>query len=74
MVVDNYTARLLRAFGYEFDSYGELQEWCERGIREHFDESTLQQTFARFHGMIVEYVKSNSQGKAVCIEVFKTPL
>jgi len=74
MVVDSYTARLLTAFGYEFEGYDELQEWCERGIREHFDESTLQQTFARFHGMIVEYVKSNSQGKAVCIEVFKTPL
>lgn len=74
MVVDSYTARLLRAFGYEFEGYNELQEWCERGIREHCDETTLQQTFARFHGMIVEYVKGNSKGKVVGIEVFKTPL
>ncbi len=74
MVVDSYTARLLRAFGYDFEGYDELQEWCERGIREHFDESALQQTFARFHGIIVEYVKNNSKGKVVGIEVFKTPL
>ncbi|MDD2828469.1 MAG: 3-methyladenine DNA glycosylase [Sulfuricurvum sp.] len=68
MVVDSYTARLLRAFGYEFEGYDELQEWCEAGIREHFDASTLQQTFARFHGMIVEYVKGNSKGKVVNVE------
>lgn len=67
MVVDSYTARLLRAFGYEFENYGELQEWCERGVREHCDESTLQRTFAHFHGMIVEYVKYNTNGKSVII-------
>lgn len=65
MVVDSYTARLLTAFGYEFESYGDLQEWCERGIREHCDEVTLQRRFANFHGMIVEYVKENSKGKVV---------
>ncbi|MDD5212690.1 MAG: 3-methyladenine DNA glycosylase [Sulfuricurvum sp.] len=68
MVVDSYTARLLRAFGYEFESYSDLQEWCERGVREHCEESILQRTFAHFHGMIVEYVKSNSKGKSVSIE------
>ncbi len=68
MVVDSYTARLLRAFGYEFENYDELQEWCERGIREHCDELILQRMFAHFHGMIVEYVKSNSKGKEVSIE------
>ena len=73
MVIDSYTARLLRAFGYEFESYDELQEGCEAGIREHFDESTLQQTFARFHGMIVEYVKGNSKGKEVKIEKLNLP-
>ncbi len=67
MVVDSYTARLLQAFGYEFEGYDELQEWCERGIREHCDEETLQQMFARFHGMIVEYVKNNSKGKKIDI-------
>lgn len=72
MVVDSYTARLLNAFGYEFESYSDLQEWCERGIREHCDEEILQYTFAHFHGMIVEYVKGNSNGKIVNIEVLKS--
>lgn len=67
MVVDSYTARLLRAFGYEFESYNELQEWCERGIREHCDSKILQRIFAHFHGMIVEYVKRNTNGKSVII-------
>lgn len=69
MVVDSYTARLLRAFGYEFENYGDLQEWCERGVAEHCDEAILQRTFAHFHGMIVEYVKSNSKGKTVNVEL-----
>ena len=67
MVVDSYTARLLNVFGYEFESYRDLQEWCERGIREHCDDENLQSTFANFHGMIVEYVKGNSKGKVVDI-------
>ncbi|MDP3292340.1 MAG: 3-methyladenine DNA glycosylase [Sulfuricurvum sp.] len=68
MVVDSYTARLLNAFGYEFESYDELQEWCEAGIRGYFDTVQLPAAFARFHGMIVEYVKGNSKGKEVNIE------
>lgn len=75
MVVDAYTARLLNAFGYEFESYDELQEWCEAGVRGYFDTVQLPAAFARFHGMIVEYVKRNSKGKAVNIEaIVKTPL
>ncbi|MDD5159553.1 MAG: 3-methyladenine DNA glycosylase [Sulfuricurvum sp.] len=68
MVVDAYTARLLGAFGYEFESYDELQEWCEAGVRGYFDTVQLPAAFARFHGMIVEYVKKNSKGKVVKIE------
>lgn len=71
MVVDAYTARLLNAFGYEFESYDELQEWCEAGVRGYFDTVQLPAAFARFHGMIVEYVKRNSKGKAVNVEVLK---
>lgn len=67
MVVDSYTARLLRAFGYEFDNYGDLQEWCERGVRAHCETLELQRIFAHFHGMIVEYVKRNTNGKSVII-------
>ena len=74
MVVDSYTARLLNAFGYEFESYDELQEWCEAGIRGYFDTVQLPAAFARFHGMIVEYVKRNSKGKLVNIEILKIPL
>jgi len=70
MVVDSYTARLLNAFGYEFESYDDLQEWCERGIRTHVEESKLPELFAHFHGMIVEYVKRHSQGKRVDIKSF----
>lgn len=68
MVVDAYTARLLNAFGYEFESYNELQEWCEAGLHGYFDSVQLPAAFARFHGMIVEYVKSNSKGKVVSTE------
>ncbi len=68
MVVDAYTARLLRSYGYEFESYDELQEWCEAGVRNYFAEEQLPEIFARFHGMIVEYVKGNSKGKAVNVE------
>lgn len=68
MVVDSYTARLLNAFGYEFENYDELQEWCEAGIRGYFDRVQLPAAFARFHGMIVEYVKRNSKGKVLNID------
>lgn len=68
MVVDAYTARLLNAFGYEFDSYDELQEWCEAGVRGYFDTVQLPAAYARFHGMIVEYVKQNSKGKKVNLD------
>ena len=75
-VVDAYTARLLTAFGYEFDSYSALQEWMVDGIVEHFSEIqaldqkqyTLHEVYARFHGKIVEYCKENSRGKIIMIE------
>ncbi|MCX6073636.1 MAG: 3-methyladenine DNA glycosylase [Campylobacterales bacterium] len=65
MVVDAYTARLLREFGYGFECYDDLQEWCEVGIRSDFDEEELPTAFAQFHGMIVEYVKGNGKGKKI---------
>jgi len=63
MVVDSYTKRLLKRNGYEFESYDEMREWCERGIEENWDklaeyyENNLNLCFARFHGKIVEYMK-----------------
>lgn len=66
-VVDKYTQRLLKRFGYEFESYEDLQAWCEYGINDNFDkiaklyehEVTLNLIYCRFHGKIVEYMKSN---------------
>lgn len=67
MVVDAYTVRLLRAFGYEFDSYDALQEWCVEGLSAQFEKNELPSVYALFHGMIVEYVKANSKAKVVNI-------
>ena len=63
MVVDNYTRRLLKKAGYEFESYDEMKEWCERGVLENWDkiskfyENNLNLCFSRFHGKIVEFMK-----------------
>ncbi len=65
MVVDAYTARLLEAFGYAFETYDDLQEWCELSIRKEIENEDLAGVFAEFHGMIVEFVKANSKGKSV---------
>ena len=72
MVVDSYTARLLDAFGYTFDSYDALQEWCKKGFSAHFKEAKLPNVYALFHGMIVEYVKANSKAKIVNISHLKS--
>jgi endonuclease-3 related protein len=64
MVVDAYTKRLLKKRGYEFESYDEMREWCERGVEENWDklssfyENDLNLCFARFHGKIVEFMKN----------------
>jgi len=63
-VVDSYSNRLLKSYGYEFESYSELQEWFIDGVLEHWDkikkdyENNLNLCYARYHGKIVEYVKS----------------
>jgi len=68
MVVDAYTARLLNAFGYEFETYDDLQAWCTEGLEGCFERGELPEVYARFHGMIVEYVKRYKRGKNVSIE------
>jgi len=56
MVVDSYTKRLLKTYGIAFHSYAMYKSYLEKGIRQHcYKELSL--TFARFHGMIVEYSK-----------------
>jgi len=76
LVVDAYTARLLDAFGYQFDSYHDLQEWMMHGISEAFvsiqalygRDITFHEVYARFHGKIVEFCKEKSKGKIVLID------
>jgi len=70
MVVDSYTNKLLKRFGYEFEDYEQLQAWCEFGINENYDkiaklynyDISLNKLYARFHGKIIEYMKCNSKG------------
>jgi endonuclease-3 related protein len=72
-VVDSYTARLLEALGYRFESYGAIQEWMMAGIEAHSGQSEqlygrempLHQLYARFHGKIVEYAKEHIRGRTV---------
>jgi endonuclease III related protein len=63
MVVDTYTARLVAALGYEIETYEALQAWCREGVRG--TDAELARHYARFHGMIVEYVKRYKKGKSV---------
>jgi len=75
MVVDNYTNRLVQKFGYDFESYSELQEWLASGIESNLEkinnlykkEVPLNLIYARFHGKIVEFCKENRRGKDVDI-------
>ena len=73
-VVDSYTDRILRAFGYEFESYQDIQEWMQRGIVENIGESELHKVYARFHGKVVEFAKDFVRGKRVDIEELKLNL
>ncbi len=73
MVVDSYTNRLVQKFGYEFESYSELQEWLISGIEGNTEKINklygknmdLNVVYARFHGKIVEFCKENRRGKDV---------
>ena len=65
MVMDAYTKKLLKKYGFEFESYDEMKEWFEYGIQENwnkldkFYENNLNLCYARFHGKIVEFMKKN---------------
>ncbi|RXJ81662.1 3-methyladenine DNA glycosylase [Arcobacter sp. F2176] len=69
MVVDSYTNRLVKTFGYEFESYDDLKAWLEYGINENFDkidslydyDITLNMIYCRFHGKIVEFMKNQKK-------------
>lgn len=71
MVVDAYTARLLKKLDFIFDDYDEIQQWLEEGIYAKLDEimqKTALQTyeiFSLFHAMIVEFSKQKINIKAL---------
>jgi len=64
MVVDKYTQKLLSNKGIEFYEYEDIQCFLQSGLEENFDkiaeenENNLNLCYARFHGMIVEYMKN----------------
>jgi endonuclease-3 related protein len=71
MVVDNYTAKLLAALGREFESYDDIQDWLKSGVEGEFDRAqselgklglSLELTYAYFHGLIVEFCKTQKRG------------
>ena len=63
MVVDKYTQKLLANKGVEFFEYDDIQYFLQSGIENRFDEiseeneNDLNLCYARFHGMIVEFMK-----------------
>jgi endonuclease-3 related protein len=68
MVVDRYTHRLLNSFGLELDEYDDIKDWLVYGIESNFDDlqyEELFETYAIFHGMIVEFCKNNCSKSGV---------
>jgi len=71
MVVDSYTNRLVKQFGFEFESYEDLKSWLEFGINENLDkiirfygfDISLNQIYCRLHGKIVEFMKNKGISK-----------
>jgi len=79
MVVDSYTASLLKSFGFEFEDYRGLQAWMVEGlkdydikVRELFVNIPKAQIYALFHGLIVEYCKKYKKGKKVDVSLLKS--
>ena len=64
MVVDKYTQKLLANKGMEFLEYEDIQYFLQTGIENRFNEiskeneNDLNLCYARFHGMIVEFMKA----------------
>jgi len=61
-VVDKYTQKLLAKVGYEFDSYEEIQNWMQKGLKgweKIYPDFDLARVYAVFHGMIVQAAKTD---------------
>lgn len=67
MVCDRYTANLMGFLGYEFETYDEMREWLENIdtsiVFGEFKNMSLNELYARFHGLIVEFCKAHLKGK-----------
>ncbi|MRJ02588.1 MAG: 3-methyladenine DNA glycosylase [Epsilonproteobacteria bacterium] len=82
LVVDSYTARLLSFFGYQFESYDELQSFLGDSLIENLPQIyqlygkplPLAQIYGRFHGKIVEFCKEFCRGKGAKERVLKALL
>ncbi len=89
MLVDSYTLRILKALDYEFESYDEAKEWLENmdfeaainAIKSASSASTyepsINEIFARYHGLTTEFTKAHSKGKSLdneAINLLKTLL
>ena len=66
MVADSYSARILGAFGYEFESYDELSEWLsELDLKRVFSvcgADDVNTAYCAFHGLIDEFCKAHFKG------------
>ncbi len=75
LVVDNYTNKLLKSFGYEFETYEQMQEWMMKGIEENLEniyklyegKINLYTIYSRFHGKIVELGKSKKDIREILL-------
>lgn len=74
MVVDAYTDRLLRGFGFSFRNYDVIQSWlleefdiCLELLAQRFGEMPPARGCALYHGLIVEYAKRHSRDREVDI-------
>jgi endonuclease-3 related protein len=72
-VVDNYTQKLVKEFGFEFFDYLELQEWMEEGLRGKtlFEGFSKAKEYAISHAMIVEFCKKNKKGSKIDITLLQ---
>lgn len=62
MVVDRYTAILLKYYGFEFENYDEIQSWLidgldDKRLERFYGMMSRAQIYARLHGKIVEFCK-----------------
>jgi endonuclease-3 related protein len=79
MVADAYSHKLLYSLGIELESYEEVKLFLSKDLNLHLDkisslykkELSLNQVFALFHGLIVDYCKIHIDKKVIDLTLFK---